>query len=538
MAKKSAFKRLTEEYPILKSYRETYVEPRMKEIVQLVFPRYATFGPDPEWKDSRYDTIGTESATLRSKGFFSNCSPSAAPWFRYQFADPDKNKDKGRLKLLERLNEHMIAAFNRSTYYIVGPEWFQVACGFASSLDIREDKDSETIICTVDHPRSVYLKVNARNDVIGVYTRRFLTIDQIAEEFGEENLDADLRSILSQSSMQTYEFVDACVFRPEWKPNSPFNTDWKWGEYTFRPDARAEKFYYEGGAREFPKAVLREGIRGHDPYPYTPLDDAMPDIRTCNKMAYQMLEVKDKQANPATWYPREQPSWSTDAGSKHYYNDPNRWIRKDEIGSYSFDDKAHEFFHIRVRKALSVDEFLMLMQIETQMTAREVVERKREGMSVTSADLGGALRALDAVHARFLQIEREARRLDEFAELFDGSEIKVEYMGLLAQQQKQVYMESGIVGALQTEAAIFTLWPMEKFRIKPQVLTEDIWRANAAPEDALASDEEYGMAVQAFQQAQIQQQQAAIAAAVAQKADPMKKPEQGSPAESMMGQTG
>jgi hypothetical protein len=530
------FQELKDEYTKLKSYRENFVESRMRDSVQLVVPKYGVFGSDTKWPDIRFDTIGTECAWLRAKGFFGNMSPSAAPWFRYQYADPEVNKDKSRLQTLEHFTEHMIGVFNRSTYYRVGPEWFLIAtCLPASVMDIRENKEDGTILCTVEHPRGCYIKTNSRNEVVGVYSRRFLTAEQAAGEFGEDKLDNDLKAEIGGSSSTEHEFVDVCRLRKDWKPGSKINTDWKWGEYTFYLGSTSKTMYFEGGTQEFPKAVLREGLRGSEPYAYTPIDDAMPDIRTCNQMARTMLDMKNKQAAPARWRPEEGRAWSSRPDSINYYKDPNRREYKDEIGNYVFDQQAHEFFHQRVRKALNVDAFLMLMQIEGQMTAREVVERKREGMAVTSSDLGGAQKELDHIHRRFIQIEQEAGRLNDFAEIMDGSEIKVEYLGLLAQQQKQVYIEQGIVSALQTESLVFTLWPNEKYRIKPAVLTEDIWRANGAPEDALASEKEYQAIMDEIAKQQQQQIQAAMAQQMMAKADPMQAPEQGSPAAAMMG---
>ena len=79
MATKSLYKEITDEYVAAKAYRERYVEPRWKETVQLVVPKYGFFGTDPVWADARYDTIGSECSALLGDGMFGNLSPANSP---------------------------------------------------------------------------------------------------------------------------------------------------------------------------------------------------------------------------------------------------------------------------------------------------------------------------------------------------------------------------------------------------------------------------------------------------------------------------
>jgi hypothetical protein len=532
------YKELSDEFTALKHYRENSgVETRMRSAVQLVVPKYGVFGTDPVWPDVRFDTIGTECVSLLGEGFFSNVSPSSSPWSHYISMSAQDDKDNEKRKLCERLTKRMEDVFARSTYYASGPEWFQLFASMpVSVIDVREDKETGRVICTVEHPRAVYIKTDARNNAVAFYIRKFLTADQVAREWGEEKLDDSLGAEYKRASTKEYEFIEVCRLRKGYNNGSPIATDWRWGEYVFRQGDSRQQLYFEGGAKTCPKIDLRWGLRGNEPYAYTPVDDATPDIRTCNQMARTMLVVKEKQAEPAEWYPEEGKAWSSDPRSKNYYRDPSRRMYKDDITGYTFDHEAHDFFQQRVRKALKVDSFLMLMHIDTKMTAREVVERKREGMSVTAAQVGRVEVALDKLHWRFLQIEYDAGRLEEFAELFEGDgDIKIEHSGPLSMLSKQVYVEQSIVGALNIEALVLNLWPNEKYRIKPSVLTENIWKAEGSPADALLDEKQYAKVMQEVAAQQQAQMQAAIMQQMAGKADPMRAPERGSPAEAMVG---
>jgi hypothetical protein len=283
--------------------------------------------------------------------------------------------------------------------------------------------------------------------------------------------------------------------------------------------------------------------RGNEPYAWSPVMDALPDIRTCNQIVRTKLLHDERAADPATFYPNEGRAWNTDPGSRHVYKDPNRLPKTIDSGNaYRFENDTLNYFHERVKKALKVEYFLMLMQIEAKMTAREVVERKREGLSVVGANVGGYdTESLDRIHQRFLQIEAEAHRLpgfrpdDEMPQELMGEGLKVEYSGPIHQQMKLIAMEQGLLSALESSIPIFKLWPQTLDKIKASILVDQVWRANAATEDALRDDKEFtALQVEKAKQAQ-QMQQQAIAAQIAGQTDPNKTPVDGSPAQAIIG---
>lgn len=533
---------LEEDYELAVSYRQKNVEPRWKDVVTLAVPKYGVCGSQTPWSDARYDSMATECSALMADGMFGNLCPSNANWFRYQFENAEANKDKAGAGLLEKITEHMMNVFNRSTFYDVGPEYLQIGNSIATAtMDIREDKETSRIICSIEHPRAVYCKVNARNEVVETYIVRYLTVDQIEDEFGEEALTDAMKASLSSSPSSTeYEVIEVCKRREDAKLDSPLAMEWKYAEYTFIPGDPRKRIILESGARELPKIVWRWSLRGNEPYGWGPVNDVMPDIRTANQMVKTMLRVKNIQADPALWFPMEGRTWSSDPGSKNYYRDPNRRMFKDEIAGYQFDWEALQLMQQRIRKGMKVDHFLMLMQLEENMTAREVVERKREGLSVVAATVGAfETMGLDRVHSRFLQIEIDAKRCPGFRpgetippELLTQG-LKIEYLGPISQQQKQVAVEQGIMSAMESSVPVFKLWNSTLLKINPEILIDKIWTANGAPVEAVKSDDEYQKALAAAQQAQQEAQRQALEAEMAKKVNPQVAPEQGSMQQAM-----
>lgn len=527
---------LDDDYDLAKTYREQVVEPRWRDVTTLVVPKYGVCGSQVHWDDARYDSMATECSALLGDGMFGNLCPSNMAWFRYQFENYQMNNDKTAAGILEKWDEHMINTFNRSTFYDVGPEYLQIGNSLATaSMDIREDKETQSIICAIEHPRAVYCKVNARNEIVETYTVRYLTADQIEDEFGEEALTDNMKSSRSSGSNTEYEVIEVCKRRPTGNNESLLAKEWKYAEYTYIPGDPRKRIILESGAKELPKIVWRWSLRGNEPYGWGPINDCMPDIRTCNQMIRTMLMVKNKQADPAKWLPSEGRTWSSDPGATNYYRDPNRRMIKDEIAGYNFDYEALQILQTRIRKAMKVDHFLMLMQIEATMTAREVLERKREGMSVVASTVGAfETMALDRIHARFLQIEAAAGRLpgyrpgDRLPPEIANQALRVEYLGPISQQQKQVAVEQGIMSALESSVMVFKLWNTTLAKITPEVLIDKIWNANGAPSEALKTDKEYQQTLADAAAAAEEQRKKEMEMEMAKRTNPQIAPQPGS----------
>lgn len=533
-SKPDLYDELEKGYRKAKDYRERYVEAPWKDAIQLALPMYGEFGPDTPWPDLRFDSIGTDCIENLADGMFGNLTPSSRMWFRYLYADKQLNESASGGKHLEALTEHMVQVFNRSTYYDVGPEFLQIGIGLGTaSMDVHEDKVEGRIICQPEHPRGVYVESDGKRQVKTVYVLKYYTADQAVDQYGKSGLGETVLKAYDDGDRTEFPFVEVVTRNPDVKPNSPLAVDWPWREYAFQPGDSKKRLCSIDGAHTFSKPTWRWKITGSNPYGWAPLRTAMPDIRTCNQMVRTWLLNLQRGADPATFDPEEGRAWSRDPGSRNYYRDPNRRGYRDDPPSITpHMDVALEALQKRVRTALKTEAFLMLMQIEAQMTAREVVERKREGMTVVSATVGKfETETLDRIHARFLAIEQQAGRLPEPPEGLEGQNLKVEYLGPISQMQREIFVEQGIVNALETLATVFTIWPESKHKIKSSLLVERIWQANAAPEDAMRNEDEYAQTLAELAKAAEQVKRDAAAGAMAQNIDPMVRPEAGSPAE-------
>lgn len=527
---------LCREYSAQKAYRKKVVESGWRDSIQLVLPMYGEFGPEQPWPDLRYDSIGTDCVEQLGDGMFSNLTPAGKMWFRYEFLDEESNKSSAGGSHLEALTQHMVNVFNKSTYYDIGPELLQIGIGVGSAtLDIHEEKGEERIILQPEHPRAAYAVSDARGQVNKVFIEKYFKADQAIDEYGEENVDETMKQAQKNGDTTEFLFVECVMKNPDAVAGSRLAEKWPFREYTFTISDAKKKFVRVAGAHTFSKPTWRWKTRGSNPYGWAPVNTAMPDIRTCNQMVRTMLLNLQKQADPATFDPQEGRNWSRNPGTRNFYTSPERRGYNDQVpNAYPYVERGLELLQKRVRMALKVDAFLMLMQIEAQMTAREVVERKREGLSIVSATVGKfETEELDQIHARCLAIEAAAGRLPKPPKELIGKDLKVRYLGPISQMQREIFVEQGIVSALETAVIVFKIWPESTQKIKGGMLIDRIWKANNAPEDALRNDKEYAQALQKIEDAQAAAAQAQQMAEVGKNIDPMQAPQPGSPAEMM-----
>lgn len=535
------FERLLQEYSQAKNYREKKIEARWQENVGLVWPRFAEYGNDTTWSDERYDSTATEAVSLLGDAMFGNmCGPSSN-WFKYEFADPAVAKDKEWLRKAERLTERMVDVFRRSTFYDVAAEWLQTCAALANAtMDIQEDMAEARIVCRVDQPRGIYLATNSLGRVDTIYQRVWMTVDQAVDKWGEEKLDPGLRRAYSQTpSSEVYEFLNVIKRRKDGDPAAMIAARMPVASYWLRLGDPRRVIIEESGYRVFPKPTWRWSTRGADPYGWGPTDDNMPDIRSLNSMAKSYMLAGQKAADPPAFLPEEGRRHNLDPGARNYTADPNRKAYYMETSSgFRFNDKLFDQMRDRVRQGYKVNHFLMLIQRQQgEMTAREVLERKKEMVTVTGSVVGKAeTEGFDATHQRMLQIEIDAGRLqDIFPPETPIPSMRVTYLGPLSQLQREVQAQEGIIGAVEMAVPIIQLFPQTVHKIKPAILMDKILRSKQFPEDAIASDKEYAEKLaELAKQAEVARANV-LKEQLAKGTDPNVEPQPGSPAAALVG---
>lgn len=516
------------------------VEKRWKKSVQYVVPMFYDFGDNGEWTDQRFDTTATESVSLLADGMMGNLCPQSVNWFMFRFEKNELNDDTELVEWLQEVQERIYEALHRSTFYDALPQYLKLGGTIGTaSMFIEEAVEDNRIVCNVCHPREVYAAVDRQGAVDTIYRLFTMTAYQAAEFFGEEKLDQEIKNCLETSPDTDFEFIHAIEPRKMRDPRKADSKNFPYASYYIQK-GKAEVIK-EGGYKTFPAPTWRWEVRGNEAYGYSPTDDAMPDIQMVNQMVKTMLIAQQKAVDPALLLPKEMMGASFAPGSRTHYSDPGRMPVQVTIGQVSpIMLEVLRDTRERIKKLYKVDHFLMLMQAgDQQMTAREVMERKSEKITVTGSTIGKfATEALDRMLERFLQIEFDAGRLPmpPAGKNVSGATLKIDYLGPLAQAQKEMYATQGVLQTLRNVAPIMQIWPETVKKFKPEMLIEEVLESSGALRKTVRSDEEYQKLLaeeakqkQAMMDAQLKLEEAKAMPGMS------KRPEPGSPLEQMMG---
>ena len=139
----------------------------------------------------------------------------------------------------------------------------------------------------------------------------------------------------------------------------------------------------------------------------------------------------------------------------------------------------------------------------------------------------------DNVIDRVFNIETLAGRMPDVPDIIyemGETDIDVEYLGPLAQAQKQLVKTQGILKGLQMITPFFEVYPEMRDRIDPDVTVDEILESVNFPQNAIIRKEDADKARAARAQLIQQQQQMEMMAAAADRVPALSKaPEEGSP---------
>jgi hypothetical protein len=460
--RKAGYRRL---YAALETERSSY-DGQWKDIGTYLRPNRARFNPsdgnrgDRRWK-SIIDSTGTMGARTLASGMMSHLTSPARPWCRLTVDDYEL-AEYGPVKLwLDDVTDRIMSAFARSNFYDTLPTIYGDMGVFGTGAMMVLEDPRSTIRC-VDFPIGSYVLANDGRMLVGTFARKFrLTVRQIIQTFG---LKADGRSI-DWSRLSTR-------VRDAWNRG---NAD-EWIEVTHvieeNPDADPKKlpskykpfrscyfetagtddevFLEEKGFDEFPVMAPRWDVAGEDVYgTECPGMLALGHVKQLQVMERRGLQAIEKMVNPPLIAPAgfQSIALSQLPGDVSYGDETtDRKVRSIYEKDFRVDLLEQKMQSVRSQ----LDDiwfrnlFLMLDQLDRpDITATEVLERKQEKLLAlgpvvqrTKTDL------LDRAIDRTFNILDRAGDIPEAPEELQGQTLKVEYISIMAQAQKEVGVAS------------------------------------------------------------------------------------------------
>ena len=402
--------------------------------------------------------------TLKSGICGYSVSPNIA-WLKLGFEDSRHAEGYGARDWLEAVEKTMYAEFNRSNLYPQVSKLIEnAACYGHSAMLIDEQLADNRIRFSAISTPEAYLDTNEYGEVDTVFRRYAMTLKNAAAFFGESNLNDARRQEYTDKRNWNNEFVTlhAVHKRQGYDPDS--KAAWDMPYASVYVDEGQDHILLESGYGEFPFAVFAWDPVTGTPYGESPAIHALDDIRMLNIIDETRIKIAQLAAEPPLNVPDSmREGLNVVPAGYNYYTKPDEIIKPIQTGaSYPISLEIHQQIEKRVKDWFHVDFFLALMQERpANMTATYVMELQGEKASVLSDLIVNLNAALSAIVKRSFNILWRQRKLPMPPESLAGSgaELKVDFMGPLAQAQKKYHESAGIGQGIALIGSVAALSP-------------------------------------------------------------------------------
>ena len=456
--------------------RATFVA-HWAELSRFILPRRARFvHTDTNKGDKRnsaiIDSTATEAAGTLSAGMMSGVTSPARPWFRLTLPDPDLAEQDDAKDWLFEVQRRMETVFLHSNLYKHLPILYgDIGVFGTSAMAVMED--DESVIRCYDFPVGRFLIANDHKLRVRTFVDVFsLSVQQMVERWGDvdesgrANFQRGEPTTLSLAVQRMYASGNRVAWIPivhVVQPNISYD-----GAKIEAKYKKYEDLYYElgtasanqsdvnqygllehGGFDEFPILVARWEVSGEDVYATNcPGMKALGDVKQLQTGEKRSAQAIEKSISPPLTGPSRLMNVKVSVlPGDVTYDD----VRDGQLGIrpiYQFDfakgiqelEAKQQTVRLRIQRVFKEDLFLMLSQSDRrEITAREIDERHEEKLLA----LGPVLEqlnqdVLDPLIDRVFAIMLRKGLIPPAPESIQGEPLRVEYVSIMAQAQKQV----------------------------------------------------------------------------------------------------
>ena len=522
----------------LDNERSTFTS-HWRDLSDYILPRRGRFWITDANKGDRrnqkiLDTTATMAARTLRSGMMSGVTSPARPWFRITLPDQDL-AEKGAVKQwLDTVRTRISTSFLRSNLYNVLPILYGDLGTFGTGAMFVEEDFTGEVMRFYPFPIGSYMIAQDEKLKVNTFYREFrMTVRQVVNKFGKDEngkidwskFSAHVKNQYDQGQLEAWVDVAHAVIP---------NMDWQ----EKKLESRYKKFlsiYYERGQLGSGNVYLTDidqnkymSIKGYDYFPvlaprwevtgedvygtHCPGMVALGDIKQLQTGERKTLQAIEKTINPPMVGPTSMQNQSASLlpGDITYIDvrEGMQGFRSAHEINFNIQgmEQKQEQVRYRIQRAFFEDLFLMLAQSDRrQITATEIEERHEEKLLA----LGPVLEQLNQdlldplIDIAFDMHVRQGLIPEPPPEIA-GSELKIEYISVMAQAQKLVGVGNverlaGFVG----QAAQFSPDALDKLDLDQMI---DVYGdMTSAPPSVIRTDEQV-----AAIRAQRQQQQQAM----------------------------
>lgn len=410
------------------------------------------------------ETAGLALRTMQSGMLASDTSP-ANIWFR--IATPDRElMEFGPVKVwLETVEKRIRDILLRSNFYNEIAVFYGDLGLFGTAV-MTCLEDPETVVRFNTHPcGTYYLATNDKRQIDTMARCFMLTARQMVQWFGADNCSDSVKTCNEKGNgEQTFEITHIVNPNNEWDERKLDSKYKKFASCYFETSSQEEKYLLEEGFDENPVIAGRWQLDGEDVYGKSPAMYILPAVKQLNKTIKSKAKGVEKGIDPPMVVspelmertPNILPGGITVADERDGHP---RFRAAHEI-NFDMGQVREDIAELRqiIRRGLFEDLFLMFAQTDRrEITATEIAERKQEKLLILGPVVTrGDNEVKDPVINRVFNIALRNGLLPEPPRELQGQDLKIEYVSILAQAQKQVSLAGidRLVGATLNMAQI------------------------------------------------------------------------------------
>ena len=394
------------------------------------------------------DSTGILAARTLASGMQSGLTSPARPWFRLTLQDADAARGANTAAWLRAVQEVLTNVFARSNFYDSVHMLYHELGVFGTGAQLVEEDRETGLRCRVLTVGEYCLDVNAAGRVDTLYRRTLMTPGQILEAW-PDTCPQRVKDMKDKDNGDRLEVLHLVEPNPDHKEERKDGKSRPFVSVHMLMSGQRE-ILEESGYYEFPVLAPRWDLTGDDVYGKSPAMDALGDVKMLQRMRKDGLESLAKEVNPPLLVPSSLKDMGLNGtpGAVNYIS-PLAQGQQAVAPLYQVRANLQSLeatvasTQRQIREVLFNELFLMISNVDRQMTAREVAERNAEKMLLIGP-------VLDRLHSELFQpligraygIAVRQGLVPMPPPELQGRELKMEFVSILAQAQKSAGVSS------------------------------------------------------------------------------------------------
>lgn len=430
-------------------------------------------------------------------------------WLKLTLEDERMLNLYGVKRWLTDVEQVLFSEFNKSNLYKESVKLAENAATIGHGTMLMDyDRDRSRLRFCANRMNEVYLDTDEYGEVSTLYRTYLMTIKQAVDFFGLDKMSEKIQDAYKEDDgkrwNETIEITYAVYKRNDNNKELP---DAKNMDYAaVYAELNENHIIEESGYNEFPYAVFEWDMIPGTPYSESPAMAAMQDIKYLNLANKSTMDIAQTSSRPPMVASEDILDIDTSPAGITYVKNGDTLQPLNTGENYPITIDVLNLIKQTVKDWFHVDFFLMLQHQNRQMTATEVSELQGEKAAVLGTLIVNFNNCLSRIVQRSFNLLYEEGKIPEPPEaLFNtGAELKIEFMGALAQAQRRYHQTGGINTVLNYIAPMAQLFPESLDLIDPDETMKKLLTGNGMPQSAIREDKD----VEAIRKARVEAQQA------------------------------